>query len=355
MSLNTAKRKAEPDFQLEDYAFNIFGHAMALPQEHREQGVLITALGGYLEKYSWRPRLLNERPSIQLNNRERSAPGQGSKQYLLVGWMSRLYPDRYRTLIVKKGRPAGTFLPENVLPWDDKSLAYMVVAPILKARPQMVKLYALIPTSNDLTSLKKPYEVHSEWVFYLPQYRDSSINLNDRKTLWNQKVLAQSVRPDGEQVPAGDDQEASRFTPSQDKDGESEPEDETSQGECCMDKIIQVLKEKDPELKARLEEHRAVSPFLDLKVEFRKQDSIRLYEYCQHTWPELKWTSPDVLLRIRKAMKQSTAATKTLRHSWLPLFISEASFALKDDEMLQSSLIIDYMLIVVVTISSQAL
>ncbi|KAF2491317.1 hypothetical protein BU16DRAFT_529868 [Lophium mytilinum] len=174
MPASSAKRKAEPDVQLEDYAFNIFGHAMALPQEHREERVFVTALRSEFPCYEWQLRGPGRRPSAHLNEREKSAPTQGSKQYLLVGWVPGGSLYKYRNFIGRKGRSVGKTLLENVLLWDDKSDNVMVVAPILEAVPQTVTLYALVTTSNDPTSLRTAHPIDSEDVFYLPQYRDDS-------------------------------------------------------------------------------------------------------------------------------------------------------------------------------------
>jgi hypothetical protein len=67
-----------------------------------------------------------------------------------------------------------------------------VVVPITdEVPPEGCKLYVLI---NQKDGLCKPYNCNQKQVFYFRKFRDSLSNAEGRKTSWNRKVLARSVR-----------------------------------------------------------------------------------------------------------------------------------------------------------------
>ncbi|KAJ9143796.1 hypothetical protein NKR23_g6389 [Pleurostoma richardsiae] len=189
--------------QLMQYAFNIYGWAMKIPEGVDLQAA--TVLNAHkLTTKMWFEKVSamqdeGENPwrdSMELTPQERpSEEGQADVfRYVLVGFTysglerkhSEMHPGQ------KKHTAVGTSINEDrLVRGRDSKLPFMVVTPIYEAKKLHTRLFCLV---RDEGGLCCPYRIGKSETFYLHMYRDMTGGVVERGFAWNQHVQDQVIR-----------------------------------------------------------------------------------------------------------------------------------------------------------------
>lgn len=197
MSSSSRKRARteEPQTQLEEYAFNIFGFAYKHGIVGREKNQKLLTWPVSSKPYEKRLQEIPNVPvpsSMDLSAEERGEIEPGvSTQCLVVGLV---HPDLHVEDISKlpmtgtfKGKPVGLQQPSTFYTCETP---LRVVVQVTNAGVA-TKLYVLLEKTEGLCH---PYSVSQESVFYFCEFREDSKAVEARKTAWNELVKRQSVR-----------------------------------------------------------------------------------------------------------------------------------------------------------------
>ncbi|KAK4157582.1 hypothetical protein C8A00DRAFT_29425 [Chaetomidium leptoderma] len=199
----SAEQAAQPAAQNQDYAFNMFGWSMRIPDgTSREEPIVLNAYKPTTTPWERAATSMQTRgeqpwrPSLSLTPRERDAQDEaGVSQYLVVGFtIPGLKPDHFKKHpSQKKQMPVGVQLdPTSIISGTDLPHPILVVVRIQETEPEGTVLYALL---NPQRGLCTPHHIGQKGCFYLPIFRDSTTDLKTRGPAWNKLVQKVSIRP----------------------------------------------------------------------------------------------------------------------------------------------------------------
>lgn len=137
---------------------------------------------------------------------ELGPPGDGTKQYLAVGYALRTINTEYQrhNNMRKKTSPARRFhkTPFNVIAWNDAEPPILVVADVAQSwstgippeRLETVQLWGLLRPRNGLCT---PYPIKCTMVFYFWEFRGDTAGAIDRAALWTSNIREQYYKSVG--------------------------------------------------------------------------------------------------------------------------------------------------------------
>ncbi|KAI9675767.1 MAG: hypothetical protein M1817_001134 [Caeruleum heppii] len=141
------------------------------------------------------------RQDVKYTERETDDIETGLYEYLVVGYTPReMNPDHLKKFKALKQRAiAGVERSKEVISWDEITPLSLVVTQILSSKHNSVQLWALLKPRS---SLRTSHQIARDRVFYRFEFRDNSTSIKDGEANWNERVLAQSVRPEKDKAPS---------------------------------------------------------------------------------------------------------------------------------------------------------
>jgi hypothetical protein len=193
--------------QLKGYAFTVSGHALVDGMVGRSENEVILAQNLTLVKAldKMKEAALKDSEIYQNTNsyteREILREETGTRRYGVVGYALR---DRLQDEKIKlkdknapKQMPVGDHLADNIYAWDSDNPPILVVAVVVEEEPNGTTLHALLRPDRGLCT---PYVIKQDLVFYRHEFRDGTTGKKVRGLNWNRLVLAQTVRPNSNNV-----------------------------------------------------------------------------------------------------------------------------------------------------------
>ncbi|KAK7544850.1 uncharacterized protein J3D65DRAFT_664065 [Phyllosticta citribraziliensis] len=184
-----------PNLQYVDYAFNVFGYAMKIPDGVEKRGSSINAYE--FDGCNWKEKLAEARAQGQdvyrktfdFTPRELSDEVDARvEKYFVVGLTYSKIPRHVLKLhpAQKPRHPVGNVLhDEAIIGASDSQIPTLVVAPEVRKSGGPSTLFGLLCPREGLC---QPIPIQRRSVFYLIHYRDDATTFKKRELAWNKLI-----------------------------------------------------------------------------------------------------------------------------------------------------------------------
>lgn len=338
----------QPDPQLKDFAFNVYGHALEDGMiKGRSENEIILAyqdrskikIDKIVEKLEREKADPIYRPSNEYTEREKLRDEVGCRPYLVEGYALRSRDqDSIVTTVdakAKKQQPVGTKAAANCYEWNEKELPLLVVTEVLDSNTQGTELWALFKPVHGICT---PVKIKQELVFYRHEFREASTTtIPNRKTEWNLLVSAQAVRPNFMKAPS---EKQDQFKRARDSSKVIVAPNVSFANEIlCLARGFEKTKKSWylKELQLVLEELDEDTNFAPIDHDLRDftdgddefdfdRDQAQIFvDHFNERWPEVRHVTVDRVMSLKKGMVE---AGIVLEYRLLRSFVAEGAYRL---------------------------